>query len=164
MIVAVDLENGIGFDNKLPWKFSKDMIFFKEKTIGNKNNAIVMGRNTYESIRKPLPDRVNIVISKTMTKFPEGIINYNDPYEITKLTNFDEIWIIGGSQIYNYFLSKSDILNEIYITKINKKYNCDTFFPKLHDDFIKSENKIVMDLDKKSNEKAILNFGIYKSK
>lgn len=168
MIVATDLENGIGLNNDIPWNFSKDMKFFKEKTIGNKNNAIVMGYNTYMSIGKPLLDRVNIVLSRKKaiigSLYEKGIIVLSNPDDILTMKQFDEIWIIGGGQIYDYFLSKSYLLNEIYITKINKKYNCNTFFPKLSDNFVVTNTISVSDDDKKTNEKIQLELLVYKSK
>ena len=168
MIVATDLENGIGLNNDIPWNFSKDMKFFKEKTIGNKNNAIVMGYNTYISIGNPLPNRVNIVLSRKKTifhsLFNKGVIVLSNPDDILNMKRFDEIWIIGGGQIYDYFLSKNHLLNEIYVTKINKKYNCNTFFPKVSDNFVISNTISVSDNDKKTNEQIQLEFLVYKSK
>ena len=127
MIVAMDKSNGIGLNNKLPWNFAKDMKFFKNKTIGNGNNAIIMGKNTFLSIgEKPLKGRKNYVISRTITSCNNNVIVLKDPDLITTLSKYDEVWIIGGSQLYNYFLSKQIIYSycklQYYILEYYKKY------------------------------------------
>ena len=71
IIVAMDKKNGIGLNNALPWKFKKDMHFFREMTKGDGNNAIVMGKNTYLSINNKLPDRDNLVLSTSLTEIPD---------------------------------------------------------------------------------------------
>ena len=166
MIVAVDKNFGIGINNKLPWDFSKDMIYFKDKTIGNKKNAIIMGRKTYDSIGKALPNRSNYVLSKSLNaKQLNNVTLLNDPEKVLDLFQYDEIWIIGGSSIYDYFLSNhSDKIDKIFLTKIHQNYNCDAFFPKIPNTFYKSVNKIALDHDKKNNNaKELLTFQVYKS-
>ena len=133
IIVAYDTENGIGKNNSIPWHFSEDLKYFAKITKGNGNNAIIMGRKTFESINKrELPKRKNIIISKTidnkeLTIFntPEKAITY------CKENSFEEVWIIGGSAIYNEFLM-SGVINYIYITEINGYHNCDCFFPNIN--------------------------------
>ena len=136
LIVAVDKNYGIGIQNKLPWSHKCDMKYFSKLTKGLNNNCIIMGKNTYLSIGRPLPNRKNIVLSTTLTDdtvtiFPtlELLLEY--------LNNnvFDDIWIIGGLQIYNLFLSKN-LINELFVTYINKEYLCDTYFPYIKNDFI----------------------------
>ena len=134
IIVAYCENRGIGIDNKLPWHFKSDLNKFKTLTIGNKNNAIIMGKNTWESIGKPLPYRDNLILSKSLSKnIKQENVHVFDSLE--KLENFyisknyDDIWIIGGSQIYKTFMNKN--VDYIYITYINKTYNCDTFFPEI---------------------------------
>lgn len=145
MIVAVDINNGIGKDNKIPWYYSEDLKYFAKQTKGttSQHNAIVMGRKTYESIGRALPGRYNYVLSKTLkndlsenTKhvgsenqlhiFPDLDALLND----VKKRNFDEVWIIGGATIYKQLLEfNPSLIQFIYVTKILKKYDCDTFFP-----------------------------------
>lgn len=139
LIVAHDKNNGIGFENKLPWNHTCDLRYFSKLTKGlnnNNNNCIIMGKNTYLSIGRPLPNRKNIVLSTTLqddniTIFPtlELLLEY--------LNNnvFDDIWVIGGLQIYNLFLSEK-LINELFVTYINKEYQCDTYFPFIENDFI----------------------------
>ena len=111
LIVAVDKNNGIGKNNKIPWYFSEDLKYFAKMTKGSGNNAIIMGRKTYESIGNyPLTKRTNIIISysyknisSSKHKFvtsPEEAINF------CTTQNFDEVWIIGGATIYDYFLRR----------------------------------------------------------
>jgi len=136
LIAAVEKNGGIGFNNKIPWKLSLDMKFFKEKTI---NSMVIMGRKTWESLPiKPLQNRINVVISKTL-KINE--LNINPEYIFTSIVDFIK-WIyllenlkkysdvkkyvIGGATIYNQFLNMN-LITQCFITHINKKYTCDKF-------------------------------------
>lgn len=151
IIVAVCNDNGIGVNNKLPWnKLNEDMKNFSKLTIGNKNNAIIMGKNTYISIGKSLPNRTNIVISTTLTKNDVDdntiiLSNIEDSIKYCNESKFDEVWIIGGQSIYNDFL-KLNIINFIYQTKIYENYYCDTYFPNIPIKYnIKSIDKLKHD-------------------
>ena len=142
MIVAVDEKGGIGKNNTLPWHLPDDLKRFAKLTKGNGNNAIIMGRKTYESIGKPLPGRVNIVMSQTMTPdtMEEPAISVsttnslskfyvfsskNDVIQFCKKQNFDMIWVIGGSSIYKEFIND---ITYLYLTEIHSDFKCDTFF------------------------------------
>jgi dihydrofolate reductase len=133
MIVAVDEKNGIGKDNKLPWHLPADLKRFAKLTKGNGNNAVIMGRKTYESIGKPLPGRVNIVMTKGMvsqkTEIDTTKVYFchtkDDVIQFCRNNNFDTIWVIGGSSIYKQFINHSV---ELYITEIHADFQCDTFF------------------------------------
>ncbi|MDE6894535.1 MAG: dihydrofolate reductase, partial [Malacoplasma sp.] len=116
-----DLQRGIGKNNSIPWKIKEEMDFFKNTTF---NKTVVMGKNTFLSIKKPLINRKNIVISSTLKKdFNSEIIIYQNPeiflkdYENSK----EEIYIIGGKQIYDFFIPFSQ---KILVSKLNEKYNC----------------------------------------
>ena len=142
IIVAVDKNLGIGLRNSLPWNFKSDMHFFREMTIGDKNNAIVMGKNTYLSIGKSLPKRENLVLSTSLDDNIENIHVFSDIESLCdycKTKNFDSIWIIGGAEIYKQFLDL-DLINIIHITEIDSMYNCDTFFPNVFDNYYMSQN------------------------
>ena len=134
IIVAIDEKNGIGKSNKIPWYFPDDLKYFSKLTRGNGNNAIIMGRKTFESLGNyPLPNRVNIVIS-TQYKPSQGsnLIWVTSPEEANnycKLHNFDDVWVIGGARIYDYYFKHTDLIKKIYITSICKSFDCDTFFP-----------------------------------
>jgi len=137
LIVALDKNNGIGFENKLPWNHKCDLKYFSKLTKGsNNNNCIIMGKNTYLSIGRPLPNRNNIVLSTTLNDDNITIFHSLDLL-LEYLNNhaFDDIWVIGGLQIYNLFLSKK-LINELFVTFINKEYYCDTYFPFIENDFI----------------------------
>ena len=142
IIVAVDKNLGIGLKNLLPWKFKSDMHFFREMTIGDKNNAVVMGKNTYLSIGKKLPYRENLILSTSMDTSAENINVFrsiDSLIDYCKTKQFDSIWIIGGAEIYKQFLDL-DLINIIHITEIDSIYNCDTFFPNVFDNYYMSQN------------------------
>ena len=143
MIVAHDKNNGIGFKNAIPWNIKSDLQKFKHLTVGNKKNAIVMGRNTWESIKVPLSKRDNLILSNTIKldfSFISNNINnlvktFTDIKYVIKFCKerqYDELWIIGGTKIYEIFLNSNDyLLDEIYISYLDNIFNCDTFFPKI---------------------------------
>ena len=151
IIVAYCNNNGIGYKNSIPWYLKSDLKFFKKMTIGNNKNAIIMGRNTWNSLKSSLPNRDNLILSTTMDK-----IDYNINNNITKsflniesLIHFcnrriyDEVWIIGGSQIYDLFLKQNLVdIYRIYITYIDKYYECDSYFNNINNNkyrFISSQ-------------------------
>ena len=124
IIAALTSERVIGKDNKLPWHISDDLRNFKSLTSGN---TVVMGRKTFESIGRPLPNRNNVVVSSTLQP-SEGIFvcrSLEDAIETSK--NFGkEIFIIGGSNIYAQSLEFAD---RMYLSYVKKNYEGDTFFP-----------------------------------
>ena len=128
IIVATDEKGGIGKDNKLMWNIPSDLKRFKEITTKNQiginnniNNIVVMGNRTYESIGKELPNRANIVLSsKNKCSYSvEDILDYNERF------TEEEIFIIGGEEIYKQFLSYAD---KIYLTKVKGDFGADKFF------------------------------------
>jgi dihydrofolate reductase len=146
LIVAFCKNRGIGIKNKLPWKLSGDMDMFKQLTIGKGNNAVIMGRNTWLSLpvkNRPLPKRQNIVLtSKTSfgattksEKNPISLPSLMDAKKYCKYNNFDNVWIIGGSQVYKESLD-GKLIDIIHATEIDKEYECDTFFSEIKDDFV----------------------------
>ena len=152
IIVALDLNNGIGKNNSLPWHFPEELKYFLKLTKGNGNNAIIMGKNTWNSLPKyPLPYRDNLILSTTLNiekntpknNYIKSFSCINDIEEFCKNQNYDEIWIIGGSEIYNLFINRNKI-NYIYATLIHNKYDCDCFFPILDNwSIIKQENIVL---------------------
>ena len=135
VIVATCSNNGIGKDNELPWNIiSEDMKMFSKLTKGNGNNAIIMGKNTYNSIGKALPARTNIVLSTSLCQSDFNNItimsNIDNCIKFCNNKKFDEVWIIGGETVYKDFL-KLNIINFIYETKIYSNYDCDTYFPNI---------------------------------
>ena len=149
IIVAHSKNNGIGKNNALLWNIKSDMAKFKKLTVGDNNNAIIMGKNTFESLNNEngLSNRDNLILSKSLIidkLHGKNIIkNFSDIsylQDFIKLKNYDVVWVIGGEQIYKLFLDnykkeENSIynINEIIITYIDKEYDCDTYFPSLKD-------------------------------
>ena len=127
-IVAHDKNHLIGGDNKLLWHIPEDLKRFKKLTT---NHTIVMGRKTFESIGKPLPNRLNIILTKDKDFQAEGCLVFNDISDVIKeVQNSNEVFIIGGGQIYNEFFP---IINRIYVTLVESEYVGDTYFPKYNE-------------------------------
>ena len=131
IIVAACKNLGIGYKNNLPWHLKADLVKFKNLTIGNGNNAIIMGSNTWKSLPiQPLPNRFNCVLSNSLNVDNPNTKVFNNVETLIDFTNekkFDDVWVIGGQQIYNLFLEKN-LVNTIYMTKIYENYVCDTYF------------------------------------
>ena len=155
IIVAFDINRGIGRNNTIPWYFSEDLKYFSKMTKGTNNNAIIMGKNTWTSLTKPLLGRDNLILSTTLditNNTPKN--NYIKTFRTLEelelfctKQNYTNVWIIGGGQIYDDFLNnnKIDKIDKIYTTMINNDYNCDVFFPKLDEckwNIIKRDDKI----------------------
>ena len=122
ILVAADQNNGIGKNNQLPWHISQDLKNFKQLT---KGKTVIMGRKTWESLPvKPLPNRTNIVISTQKNYYAEGAIVFNS-IEKTHLfcQQFEEVFIIGGSQVYNLFFPLAD---KMYLTRVHAIFDTDT--------------------------------------
>tara|TARA_B100001113_G_scaffold162737_1_gene133225 strand:- start:6635 stop:7126 length:492 start_codon:yes stop_codon:yes gene_type:complete len=130
LICAISKNNVIGRENNLPWNIQEDLKRFKELT---SNNIIVMGRKTYESIGRPLPNRRNIVLSNNSDLRIENVEVVNSSQEILDLynKNMDEkdLYIIGGTYIYELFLNNCEYL---YLTYIDKEFEGDAYFPKIN--------------------------------
>ncbi len=132
MIVAMDEDGFIGRGNGLPWKLASDMARFKRLTEADGFNSVIMGRRTWESLPdsfRPLPDRVNIVMSRDTDWSGGGAITalyVGRAIEIAFAEGSDECWIIGGAQIYEMFLDRVD---EIHVTEVHTKGSGDVRFP-----------------------------------
>lgn len=128
IIVASTSDGVIGLDNKIPWNVPEDMKFFKETTTGH---VVIMGRMTHESIGRPLPNRMNYVISRNLPEGGDGsnLMVFNDLIKAisSATTNHEHVFIIGGGQIYQEALA-SGLVDTIYHTTITGKYEGDTFF------------------------------------
>ncbi len=138
IIVAYDKNRGIGLNNTLPWKIKADMEYFKNITTLTKNkkktNVVIMGRKTWLSIPvkfRPLKNRINIILSKTLSD-PNLIImrSIDDVlnYVLTNKKKIESCFVIGGETIYKQFLNEN-LVSTIYATEIDEIYGCDTFFP-----------------------------------
>jgi dihydrofolate reductase len=133
LIVATDPTGGIGYKNKLPWSnIQGDLPRFKSLTTGK---TIVMGRNTWESLpKKPLPNRLNLVVTKSNLDSFENTIQIRD---IEELNKYDDLYLIGGSSLIQ---SLFDRVNKVYLTVTFAKYLCDT-----HIDLVKLNKEFSLD-------------------
>lgn len=132
IIVAKAEKNVIGGENKLLWHLPADLKFFKEKTSGH---HILMGRKTFESIGKALPNRVNLVLTRDENYKIEGVFavkTLQQAINLAQKNDENELFIIGGGEIYKNTISIADT---IYITQIDAIFEGDTFFPSLSDDW-----------------------------
>jgi len=120
IIAAIGKNRELGINNKLIWHIKEDMDFFKEVTTGY---IVVMGRKTFESIGRPLPNRENIVITRSNLDI-DGIKIEHDPYKILELN--EKVFIIGGESIYEFYLPFAD---NLYLTEIDAEALADSFFP-----------------------------------
>lgn len=149
IIVAMSENNAIGYKNQLLWKLPADLKYFKSLTTGN---PIIMGRKTYESIGKALPNRTNIIITQQKDFTAQDCIVVNSIEEaLIYVQKYDKAFIIGGEQIYKQTIKS---VSTLYITKVHHIFEqADAFFPII--DFSKwkleSENHLA------SDEKNIFN-------
>ncbi|EAR61100.1 type 3 dihydrofolate reductase [Neptuniibacter caesariensis] len=130
IIVAQAKNRVIGINNKLPWHLPEDLRYFKQVTMGK---PIIMGRNTYESIGRPLPGRTNIVITRQNDYAPEGVRVVNSLEEAVELAEsialingIDEAMVIGGAQIYEQALASAQ---RLYLTEVDAEIDGDAWFP-----------------------------------
>jgi dihydrofolate reductase len=128
-LVAAAAENGvIGKNGALPWRMPADMKFFKNLTMGH---TVIMGRKTYESMGKPLVGRKNVIITRNKDFKAEGCIVINSFEEVFKMFSKEkEIFVIGGAEIYDMALPKTD---KIYLTRIHASFDGDAYFHELSD-------------------------------
>lgn len=134
IIVAMSKNRVIGNNNELIWKLSSDLKRFKDITAGH---PIVMGRKTYESIGRPLPNRRNIIITRNLEYQVDGCEVVSSLEEALLLTNND-CFIIGGGEIYNQSIELAD---RIYLTLVHKNLEGDTTFPELGKEWAIIERK-----------------------
>ena len=152
----------------MPWHFKSDLNKFKILTTKNKNNAIIMGKNTWNSLdSKSLKHRDNLILSKSLSidyldnnNITKSFNNIENLYKFLILKEYDTIWIIGGESIYKLFFNLHCskylfCIKQIHITYINKTYECDTFFPtidynkfkfisnEIHKDYNNNTNKLI---------------------
>lgn len=126
LIVAAADNGVIGANNQLPWHLPKDLAYFKKVTTGN---SIIMGRKTYESIGKALPNRQNIVITRQAGyQLSDAEVVYDLNHAI-ELAQSDEIFIIGGAEIFQQTLAFAD---RLYLNRIKADFEGDTFLPKIN--------------------------------
>ena len=123
LIVATDRTRGIGIENRLPWRLPEDLAHFKRTTTGH---PILMGRKTFESIGRPLPERRNIVVSRNPAWQHEGVEAATSLDAAIVLVPATEVFVIGGAQIYAETLARA---TRLIVTEIDRVFDCDAFFP-----------------------------------
>ena len=123
IVVATDAQRGIGINNTLPWRLPEDMAHFKRTTTGH---PVIMGRKTFESIGRPLPNRRNIVITRNPEWRHEGVEAVASLDAAIVLAGDADACVIGGAQIYHEALPRTD---RLVVTEIGKAFECDAFFP-----------------------------------
>ncbi|SHK04235.1 dihydrofolate reductase [Epilithonimonas mollis] len=127
IVAAIGHNNALGKDNQLLWRLPKDLKHFKTVT---ENHPVIMGRKTYESIGKALPNRTNIVVSRKQNWFQEGILIVSTLKEALKFAKkiHENVFVIGGGEIYKQTIDAADRLE---ITQVEGNFEADTFFPKI---------------------------------
>ena len=126
IIAAIGRNRELGKDNSLLWSLPADMKFFRSTT---KGKSILMGRKTFESIGRPLPDRQNIVITRNPDYRADGVEIANSLNQALQIAKSEEVFIIGGAEIYDLALPKAD---KLYLTQIDADFKeADTFFPEI---------------------------------
>ncbi|RZT10686.1 dihydrofolate reductase [Duganella sp. CF402] len=125
IIVATDAQRGIGINNTLPWKLPEDLAHFKRLTTGH---PIIMGRKTFDSIGRPLPNRRNIVITRNAEWKHDGVEVVGSIEAAIALLDGAEGFVIGGAEIYKLSLQLAD---QLIITEIAHTFECDAFFPEI---------------------------------
>ncbi len=125
IIVAIDKNRGIGKDNQLPWHMPADLKFFKEKTTGH---TVIMGRKTFESMGRGLPNRRNIVVSRQSDlRYEKAEVVDSLPSALSLCNeNAAEVFIIGGAELFKDAFKYAD---RLYITEIHHTFDADTFLP-----------------------------------
>ena len=128
LIAAMDKNRAIGIENRLPWHLPADLQHFKRVTMGK---PVIMGRNTYESIGKPLPGRLNIVVTRDAAYQAPGCTLANSFEDaIKKAGEQEEIMIMGGASFYEHTIGKAD---RLYLTFVDTEVQGDAFFPAWND-------------------------------
>ena len=127
-IAAMSLNRVIGADGGIPWHLPEDFKWFKQMTTGQ---VIVMGRRTFESIGKPLPNRMTIVLSRSQFGRP-GVQTVPSLEELVPLVAGRQVFICGGAQVYEQTLP---LCSDLYLTLVKRSVEGDTFFPPFEDEF-----------------------------
>lgn len=132
-VVAMTEQRVIGSNGKLPWHLPEDLKFFKKTTTGH---PIVMGRSTFESIGRPLPNRRNLVLTRDPEWSHADVEVLHRPNDLFDLGIEGMTFIIGGAQIYQAYLSK---LDQLLVSKVHQSYSGDTYFPEFEHQFAAPE-------------------------
>jgi dihydrofolate reductase len=162
MIAAMTANNGIGFCGKMPWEMQgitllDDLKHFRilTSTQPNIRKAVVMGYNTWLSLpeeHKPLKNRTNYVLSRSKCTETYTMRNINQCVEHAIATNHNEVWVIGGKQVYQQFFDKN-LIQDLWITRVNQEFESDCFFPEIPKTFKKKHSFDVINSEYKTKTK-----------
>jgi dihydrofolate reductase len=147
-IVAASENNVIAYKGEMPWRLPNDFKYFKNKTWGM---PVIMGRNTFESLKKDLPGRINIVVTSKTGWHPENVfIAHSIEAAIARGKESDakEIFIIGGGEIFKQTI---DIVSKIYLTRVHATMQGDTFYPEINKNVWKLVEEQSFPADEKNN-------------
>lgn len=139
LVAAVAANDVIGRDGEMPWYYPEDLAHFKSLTTGH---PVIMGRKTYDSIAArldgPLPDRTNIVLSRSSLDLPEGAVRAAGVDEALALAadRDDEAFVIGGATVYEQFMARAD---RMVLTELADSYDGDTYFPEFGDEWVETD-------------------------
>ena len=149
VIVAMAHNRVIGLNNQMPWHLPADLAWFKKNTL---NKPVIMGRKTFESIGRPLPNRHNIVISRQIESIDNKISNVSwvksidEAISLAQKQQSDEVFIIGGGNIYQQVLP---LIERLYLTHIDAELQGDTYFP----DYLSEQWQVIYQEDHQADEK-----------
>ena len=149
VIVAMAQNRVIGLNNQMPWHLPADLAWFKKNTL---NKPVIMGRKTFESIGRPLPNRHNIVISRQIESIDNKISNVSwvksidEAISLAQKQQPDEVFIIGGGNIYKQVLP---LIDRLYLTHIDAELQGDTYFP----DYLPEQWQVIYQQDHQADEK-----------
>jgi len=157
IIAAIGLNNALGKDNDLIWHLPADLKRFKETTSGF---PIIMGRKTFESIGRPLPNRTNIIVTRNADYHQEGcIVKPSLKEAVESVSNEENAFIIGGAQIYNQAIEYG-LADRLDITLLQESFEADVYFP----EFDKMEWKLISREDFEKDEKNPHNYSFLQFK
>ncbi|NNU34588.1 dihydrofolate reductase [Mucilaginibacter sp. S1162] len=125
IVVAIAENHAIGKDNKLLWHLPKDLKHFKEITTGG---TVIMGRKTYDSVGRPLPNRRNIIITRQQIEIPDCEVVNSVEAALDLCRDEAEVFIVGGAEIYKLAMPITD---KIFLTIVHKNFEADTYFPEI---------------------------------
>lgn len=169
IISALDLNRGIGYENRLPWHLSADLKHFAGTT---KGNTVIMGRKTWDSIPeqyRPFKERLNLVISRGEVTLPEGVLLAHSLDEALELAEKHgperKAFVIGGASLYAEAIQHPNC-EELILTHIEGEYLVDTYFPEFEDRFEEVDVKKPVELlmEEKDGETVYYRFAVYRRK
>lgn len=145
IIAAIANNNALGKNNQLIWHLPADLIRFKKTTL---NHYVIMGRKTFESLKKPLPNRTTIIVTRNKNYKADGcIVTHSLKEALTVSKNEENVFILGGAKIYEQAIKFADVLD---ITFIHHNFDADAFFPEIDKSIWKESARQDLKADEKN--------------